>query len=92
MSEPKLVQKVRQSGTGRDVSIFHATHKGREEIVLSQPTPQHVWLAGFWTWRNDRYEWMAGHWELPPNSGSVWVSPRWEQQGNAYRFYEGYWN
>lgn len=39
MSEPKLVQKVRQSGTGRDVSIFHATHKGREEIVLSQPTP-----------------------------------------------------
>jgi len=32
-------QKVRQSGTGRDVSIFHATHKGREEIVLSQPTP-----------------------------------------------------
>lgn len=64
----------------------------QQEVVLAQPTSQHVWLAGFWTWRNDRYEWMAGHWELPPNSGSVWVSPRWEQQGNAYRFYEGYWN
>jgi len=34
----------------------------QQEVVLAQPTSQHVWLAGFWTWRNDRYEWMAGHW------------------------------
>ena len=64
----------------------------QQEVVLAQPTPQHVWLAGYWTWRNERYEWMAGHWELPPNSGSVWSAPRWEQQGNAYRFYEGSWS
>ena len=37
-------------------------------------------------------EWIAGHWQLPPNSSAVWVAPRWEQQGNAYRFTEGYWN
>jgi hypothetical protein len=64
----------------------------QREVVLAQPTAQHVWLAGYWTWRNDRYEWMAGHWELPPSQSSVWVAPRWEHQGNAYRFYEGYWN
>ena len=64
----------------------------QQEVVLAQPTPQHVWLAGYWTWRNERYEWMAGHWELPPSSGSVWTAPRWEQQGNAYRFYEGSWS
>jgi hypothetical protein len=43
-------------------------------------------------WRDARYEWMAGHWELPSGSHSVWVVPRWEQQGNAYKFYEGYWD
>jgi hypothetical protein len=64
----------------------------QQEVVLAQPTPQHVWLPGFWTWRNDRYEWMAGHWELPPSSSTVWIAPRWEQQGNAYKFTEGYWN
>jgi hypothetical protein len=64
----------------------------QQEVVLAQPSSQHVWLAGYWTWRNDRYEWMAGHWELPPNSGATWVAPRWEQQGNAYKFFEGYWN
>ena len=64
----------------------------QQEAVLAQPGPGYVWLAGFWTWRNERYEWMAGHWQLPPSSTSVWVAPRWEQEGNAYRFYEGTWN
>ena len=74
------------------IIVTEAPPAMQQEVVLAQPTSQHVWLPGYWTWRNDRYEWMAGHWELPPSSSSVWVRPRWEQQGNAYKFYEGYWN
>jgi len=73
------------------IIVTQAPPAMQQEVVLAQPSSQHVWIAGYWTWRNDRYEWMAGHWELPPSSGTVWVSPRWEQEGNAYRFYEGYW-
>ena len=73
------------------VVVTQAPPALQQEVVLAQPTSRHVWIAGYWTWRNDRYEWMVGHWDLPPNSGAVWVAPRWEQQGNAYRFYEGYW-
>lgn len=72
--------------------ITQAPPAMQQEVVLAQPSTQHVWLPGYWTWRNDRYEWMAGHWELPPSTGTVWVAPRWERQGNAYKFYEGYWN
>ncbi len=72
--------------------ITQAPPAMQQEVVLAQPSTQHVWLAGYWTWRNGRYEWMAGHWELPPSTSSVWVAPRWERQGNAYKFYEGYWN
>jgi len=72
--------------------ITQAPPAMQQEVVLAQPSPQHVWLPGYWTWRNDRYEWMAGHWELPPSSSTAWIAPRWEQQGNAYKFYEGYWN
>jgi hypothetical protein len=62
------------------------------DVVLAQPSPNYVWLAGYWTWQhNNGYQWVAGHWELPPRPGSLWVAPRWEQQGNAYRYYEGYW-
>jgi hypothetical protein len=72
--------------------VMQAPPALQQEVVLAQPSALHVWLPGFWTWRNDRYEWMAGHWELPPRSSTMWVAPRWEQQGNAYKFTEGYWN
>ncbi|MGC9451369.1 MAG: YXWGXW repeat-containing protein [Oceanipulchritudo sp.] len=61
------------------------------EVVVAQPTPHHLWIPGYWTWRHERYEWMAGHWEVPPRPGAQWVNPRWENEGNAYRFFEGYW-
>lgn len=61
------------------------------EAVLAQPSNSHAWIPGYWTWRNQRYEWMAGRWEIPPRANSEWIKPRWEQDGNAYRFYEGYW-
>lgn len=64
----------------------------QQEVVLARPSSDHVWVPGYWTWRNSRYEWMAGHWEIPPSISSTWVAPRWEREGNAYRFYEGYWN
>jgi hypothetical protein len=62
-----------------------------QEVVQARPSSSHEWVPGYWTWRNDRYEWMAGHWEVPPRTGAVWVAPHWEREGNAYRFYEGYW-
>ena len=64
----------------------------QQEVPIAQPSASHIWLAGFWTWRNDRYEWMSGHWELPPSQRSTWVAPRWDKSGKSYRFYEGYWN
>ena len=64
----------------------------QSEVVLAQPAPNYVWVPGYWTWRNEGYQWIAGSWQLPPNSSSVWIAPRCEQQGNGYRFTEGYWN
>ena len=64
----------------------------QEEVVLARPSGDYVWVHGYWTWRESRYQWMAGHWELPPYKGSSWIPPHTEQEGNAYRFYEGHWN
>lgn len=61
------------------------------EAVPQRPSSAHVWVPGHWTWQNNRYAWMAGHWEEPPTAGGVWVPPRWEPEGGAIRFYEGHW-
>ena len=61
------------------------------EAVPARPSSQHVWINGYWTWQNNRYEWMSGHWEVPPSSNAKWVNPRWDSEGGAFRFYEGHW-
>jgi len=64
----------------------------QQENAPLRPTSNHVWVAGYWVWRNDRYEWTPGQWVIPPQYGAVWVPPRWEREGNAFRFYDGYWD
>jgi hypothetical protein len=64
----------------------------QQEVAQARPSSDHVWVPGYWTWRNNRYEWMAGHWEIPPRTNAVWVTPRWERLSDgSYRFYEGFW-
>jgi hypothetical protein len=47
----------------------------KQESPGTRPHPDAVWLAGFWRWSQKRtdYEWIAGHWELPPGEGYVWI-------------------
>jgi len=62
------------------------------QAIPARPSSEHVWIDGYWTWQNNRYEWMAGHWELPPSSSAKWEYPHYASEGGAYRFYEGRWN
>src|SRR5262245_22721159 len=61
----------------------------QQEVPTPRPSSSHVWVPGYWTWRNNRYEWMAGHWDVPPRSNATWVPPRWQPEGSSWRFYEG---
>ncbi|MBK9259134.1 MAG: YXWGXW repeat-containing protein [Polyangiaceae bacterium] len=48
----------------------------KAETPPPSPAPGSVWLGGFWRFsdaKND-YEWIAGHWEIPPGEGYVWVA------------------
>src|SRR5688572_17598667 len=73
------------------IVVMQAPPQAQQEVPSPRPTSSHVWVAGYWTWRDSQYQWMAGHWEVPPRSGAVWVPPRWQPEGTSWRFYEGYW-
>jgi hypothetical protein len=64
----------------------------QQEVPPPRPSSDHTWVPGYWTWKNNQYQWMAGHWERAPRLGAVWVPPRWQQEGNSWRFFEGYWD
>lgn len=73
------------------IIVMQAPPAAQQEIPSPRPTRDHVWVAGYWTWRDNQYQWMAGHWEVPPRAAAVWVPPRWQPEGTSWRFYEGYW-
>ena len=89
---PNYVATVPVAPTMTTVVVTQAPPALQADVVIAQPTSQHVWIAGHYTWRDNQYQWMTAHWELPPYTNAAWVKPSWEQQGNAYKFTEGYWN
>lgn len=77
---------------GSSIVVMQAPPAVQQESPSPRPSNSHVWVAGYWTWRNNQYQWMAGRWETPPRSGAVWTPPRWQVEGSSWRFFEGYWN
>ena len=61
------------------------------EYIVERPSPYHVWIGGFWSFRLGKHIWIGGHWDLPPRANVAWVEPRWERRGAGYVFVEGYW-
>ena len=73
--------------------IAQAPPPPRHEVVVERerPSRDHVWINGYWVWREGRHVWLAGHWERPPHPHAVWVEPRWEHHHEGYVFIEGSW-
>ena len=66
----------------------------RQEIIITAPSPQHVWVAGYWTWNNG-WQWVPGHWEVPPQRlvqrQTIWVPGQWVQRGLDWVWRPGHW-
>jgi YXWGXW repeat-containing protein len=54
------------------------------------PSPNHVWIAGYWGWDGRHHVWIPGRWEAP-RAGYVWVPGNWEHHKKHWRWHQGYW-
>ena len=73
------------------VVIVQAPPPPRHEHRGYRPSPDYIWVDGYWAWHGHNHEWVAGRWEMPPHGRHYWVAPRWEQHGGSYVFIEGSW-
>lgn len=88
----QVVQGTAVPTANGTVVVMQAPPVAQQEVVTAQPSSRHTWVPGYWTWRNDRYEWRGGNWVIPPHTGAIWVTPKWERLADgSYRFTEGHW-
>lgn len=90
---PPVAVVAPDPGTAPAEVIVEAPPPPRREIVVetARPSPRHVWVRGYWVYRNHRHVWVEGHWDVPPRAGAVWVEPRWEARPGGSVFISGYW-
>ena len=75
------------------VPSYPAPPPPQAEVIIAQPSPAHVWIAGHWTWHRGRraYVWAPGHWAVPPGPRHAWVPGRWAARPGGYVWIEGHW-
>jgi hypothetical protein len=61
------------------------------EVVGPSPSPDALWIPGYWDYNGTGYAWAPGHWEIPPPSSQSYVAAHWESRGGGYVFLRGYW-
>jgi hypothetical protein len=62
------------------------------EVVAVRPAREAIWVEGYYLYvGRGRYEWVPGHWEIPPRGYRTYVRPGWQRQGNTYVYIRGYW-
>jgi len=73
--------------------VVQAPPPPRREVIVERerPSRDHVWIRGYWVWREGRHVWINGRWERPPHPHAVWIEPRWERRDRGYVFIEGFW-
>ena len=56
-------------------------------VLPPSPSPEFVWIAGYWYPGGKHYKWHEGYWTRPPYAEARWVQPYYDGE----RFYAGYW-
>jgi hypothetical protein len=73
-----------------DVQIAAAPPPPQVEVIPVAPSPNHIWIGGYWGWRNGAHFWYPGRYELR-RPGMMWQSPSWVRWGGGWRHTPGYW-
>lgn len=63
----------------------------RVEVITVAPSPAHVWISGYWAWRDPDYVWVPGRWAHPAPGYRRWEPGRWRHDRHGWFWVEGRW-
>jgi hypothetical protein len=76
----------------KEVVIKEEPPPPRQEVIVGvAPSPNHVWVGGYWAWNGKTFVWIFGGWHPRPRPGAVWVEGRWERRTEGWVRVAGRW-
>jgi hypothetical protein len=55
------------------------------------PSPRHVWVDDEWRPAHGSYEFVGGHWAVPPHAGMRWYAGSWKETPRGHMWTAGHW-
>jgi hypothetical protein len=89
-AQPQAQPQVGVEQQPQDVVVQEAPPALIVESQPAPPSPDYVWVGGYWNWDNQKYSWQAGRYSRPPAVGVAWVAPRYD--AGAHRYTPGRWS
>jgi hypothetical protein len=62
------------------------------EIVVVAPSPRHVWVPGYYTYRSGTYIQVQGSYQIPPRGRTSYSQGQWQNTPKGYKRGRGHWN
>jgi hypothetical protein len=63
----------------------------RYERAPPLPSPDHIWISGYWSWDGRAHIWIPGRYELRPHPRAAWVDGHWARHERGWHWVEGHW-
>lgn len=74
-----------------EVIVTEAPPAPRPEVISTAPSTSHVWVEGYWMYRNTRWVWVPGHYEVRPRLNATWVPGHWDRTSRGWVWTAGRW-
>ena len=79
------------AGSRDELIVADAPPAAQKEVVPAAPSPDYVWVSGYWTRCYNGWVWMPGCHVLRPRHHAVWVSGYWERHPRGWVWVYGRW-
>jgi WXXGXW repeat (2 copies) len=86
------VHEVDGGYTSEEVYVNEPAPPPRAEVIVGvAPSPNHVWIGGYWTRHSNSWYWVGGRWIARPHTGATWTAGHWDHRPNGYVWVRGHW-
>jgi len=60
-------------------------------VRVESPGHGYIWVNEDWTPKGSDYEFIGGHWVMPPKEGETWVPGHWTETSDGWMWIPGQW-